>query len=153
MAILAGTEMTLSVLNAVFATEPERLFFWPAAIIPLPSAPTGVINRHVMKTTNKNDKQTTTSGFAIELTESTQLSLAMLIAEDEEGQYEPVAVVATIGEAREIAESDLRGRMRRLERGDDPGLCPYVYKVWANGIDGFYRIAVEVPSASVPSGR
>ena len=43
--------------------------------------------------------------------------------------------------------------MRRLERGEDPGLCPYVYKVWANGIDGCYRIAVELPSASMPSGR
>jgi len=77
----------------------------------------------------------------------------MLIAEDEEGQYEPVAVVASISEAREIAESDLRGRMRRLERGEDPGLCPYEYKVWANGIDGYYRIAAELPSASMPNGR
>ena len=106
-----------------------------------------------MKTTTKNDNQTATTGFAIKLTESTQLGLAMLIAEDEEGQYEPVAVVATLGEAREIAESDLRGRMRRLERGEDPGICPYVYKVWASGIDGFYRIAGELPSASMPSGR
>jgi hypothetical protein len=87
------------------------------------------------------------------LTESTQLGLAMLIAEDEEGRYEPVAVVASIGEAREIAASDLRGRMRSLERGEDPGLCPYEYKVWANGIDGCYRIAGEWPSASMPNGR
>ena len=104
-----------------------------------------------MKTTNKNDKQTATKGFAIELTESTQLGIAILIAEDEEGQYEPVAVVASIGEAREIAESDLRGRMRRLERGDDPGLCPYEYKVWANGIDGDYRIAITLPASSLPA--
>jgi hypothetical protein len=104
-----------------------------------------------MKTTNKNHKQTATKGFAIELTESTQLGLAILIAEDEEGQYEPVAVVASIGEAHEIAESDLRGRMRRLERGEDPGLCPYEYKVWANGIDGEYRIAITLPASSLPA--
>jgi hypothetical protein len=53
-----------------------------------------------MKTTNKNDKQTATSGFPIELTESSQLVLGMLIAEDEERRYAPVAVVASIGEAR-----------------------------------------------------
>jgi IPT/TIG domain len=44
------------------------------------------------------------------------------------------------------------GRMRRLERGDDPGLCPYAYKVWANGIDGDYRIAIELPAATMPTG-
>ena len=125
----------------------------PAAIIPLAFCAHRSDESSCMKTTNKNDKQTATKGFAIELTESTQLGLAMLIAEDEEGQYEPVAVVASIGEAREIAESDLRGRMRRLERGEDPGLCPYEYKVWANGIDGYYRIAAELPSASIPTGR
>jgi hypothetical protein len=73
----------------------------------------------------------------------------MLIAESEDGQYEPVGVVASIGEAREIAESDLRGRMRRLERGGDPGMCPSAYKVWANGIDGDYRIAIELAAAGL----
>jgi hypothetical protein len=68
--------------------------------------------------------------------------LAILIAEDEEGNIEPVALASTINEAKEIAASNLRGRMQRLERGEDPGLCPYVYKVWAPGIDGGYRIAV-----------
>jgi len=48
----------------------------------------------------------------------------MLIAESEDGQYEPVGVVASIGEAREIAASDLKGRMRRLDRDQDPGLLP-----------------------------
>jgi len=57
----------------------------------------------------------TYNGFAIPLKPDTDLGLAMLIAEDEDGQYEPVAVVATINEAREVAESDLRGRKRRLE--------------------------------------
>ena len=68
-------------------------------------------------------------GFAIPLQPDTDLGLAMLIAEDEEGNHEPVAVAGTINEAKELAESDLRGRMRRLERGDDPGICPYTYKL------------------------
>ena len=90
-------------------------------------------------------KQTTTyNGFAIPLQPDTQLGLAMLIAEDEDGQYEPVAVASTINEAKELAESDFRGRMRRLGRGDEPGLCPTVYKVWAQGIEGGYRIATEI---------
>src|SRR5450759_1093921 len=90
-------------------------------------------------------KQTTThNGFAIPLQPDTDLGLAMLIAEGEDGQHEPVAVVGTISEAREAAESDLRDRMRRLERGEDAGLCPTQYKVWARGIDGTYRTACEM---------
>jgi hypothetical protein len=92
----------------------------------------------------RSSKQTTTyAGFAIPLQPDTDLGLAMLIAEDEEGHHEPVAVATTINEAKEIAESDLRGRQRRLERGDDPGLCPYIYKLWARGIDGSYLLAHE----------
>jgi hypothetical protein len=33
--------------------------------------------------------------------------------------------------------------MDGLERGESP-LCPYVYKVWARGIDGEHRIACEI---------
>ncbi len=81
------------------------------------------------------------NGFAIPILPDTQLGLAMLIAEDEEGHTQPVAVASTIDEAKELAHSDLAGRTRSLERGDDPGICPYEYKVWAQGIDGDYRIA------------
>ena len=81
--------------------------------------------------------------------DTTNLGLAMLIAESEDGQYAPVGVVASIGEAREIAESDLKNRSRRLKRDQDPGLCPYTYKVWANGIDGDYRIAVELTATKL----
>jgi hypothetical protein len=84
------------------------------------------------------------NGFAIPLQPDTQLGLAMLIAEDEEGHHEPVAVANSINEAKEIVESDLRDRMRRLEGGDDPGLCPYTYKLWARGIGGGYRVAYEI---------
>ena len=70
--------------------------------------------------------------------------MAMLIAEDEDGRHEPVAIASTINEAREIAECDLRRRMRRLEHGEDPGICPTTYKLWARGLDGDYRIACEI---------
>ena len=83
------------------------------------------------------------NGFSIPLQPDTDLGLAMLIAESEDGQYEPVAVVANVGEAREVAQQDLQGRMDRLEHGESP-LCPYEYKVWARGIDGDYRIAYEI---------
>ena len=81
----------------------------------------------------------TYNGFAIPLQPDTDLGLAMLIAESEDGHNEPVAVVGTINEAREAAESDLRDRMRRVERSEKVGLCPAVYKLWARGIDGSYR--------------
>jgi hypothetical protein len=102
----------------------------------------GVRENHQMARTSKQPK--TYNGFAIPLQPDTELGLAMLIAEDEEGHYEPVAVVVSIAEAREIAASDLRGRMRRLEREEDPGLCPYLYKVWARGIEGTYLLASDL---------
>ena len=89
-------------------------------------------------------KTTTYNGFAIPLEPDTELGLAMLIAEDEDGHYEPVALAATINEAKEIAESNLRSRMRSIERGEDAGLCPVRYKLWARGIDGDYRLAHEI---------
>lgn len=94
-----------------------------------------------MKNTTKSKQ--TYSGFAVEITDNTDLGLAMLIAESEDGCYEPVAVVANIGEAREIAQRDRRSRMKRLEHGES-SLCPYAYKVWARGIDGDYRIICEI---------
>jgi hypothetical protein len=92
-----------------------------------------------MKRTTKQQKSY--NGFAIPILPDTQLGLAMLIAEDEDGHTQPVAVVSTINEAKEIAESDLAGRMRRVERNQDAGLCPHQYKVWAQGIDGDYIVA------------
>jgi len=82
----------------------------------------------------------TYNGFAIPLQPDTDLGLAMLIAESDDGQHQPVAVVGTISEAREVAESDLRDRMRQLEEGEEP-FCPSVYKLWARGIDGTYQLA------------
>jgi len=93
----------------------------------------------------------TCNGFARPLQPDTQLGLAMLIAEDDEGPYKPVGVVISVNEAREIAASDMRDRMRRLERGeDDAGLCRYEFKVWAQGIDGDYRVASTVNATSLP---
>ena len=92
---------------------------------------------------NATKNQNKHNGFAIEITDSTDLGLAMLIAESEDGQYEPIAVVGNVGEARELAADDFRSRMERLEAGGDP-ICPHAYKVWARGIDGEHRIACEI---------
>ncbi len=101
----------------------------------------------------RNRKQQTrmnaTPGFAIEIKDDTELGSAMLIAEDEEGHYEPVASIININEGREIAQSDMRRRMRQLERGNDPSICPYYYKVWATGLDGDYRVAAELLATSL----
>ena len=51
--------------------------------------------------------------------------------------------MASINEAREIAASDLRGRMKQLERGGEPA-CPERYVVWAQGSDGSYRQVKEI---------
>jgi hypothetical protein len=91
------------------------------------------------------DKKTSlTKGFAIPLLPDTELGLAMLIAEDEEGYHEPVSVVGTIGEAEQIAKDDFRNRMRGIETGECQALCPLVYKLWARGIGGVYQLAHEI---------
>ncbi len=68
----------------------------------------------------------------------------MLIAEDDDGNTQPVRVASTISEAKEMAESDMRERMRKLERGQDAGICPTCYKLWARGIDGEYILAATI---------
>jgi len=94
----------------------------------------------------RNTKRTNTNatpGFAIEIKDNTELGLAMLIADLGDGHYLPIGVVVSIDEAREIAASDMRGRMRDLEAGETPA-CPESYVVWAQGLEGDYRLAHEI---------
>jgi predicted HTH domain antitoxin len=79
----------------------------------------------------------------IEIRDDAELGLAMLIAEFSDGNYQPVAAVVSINEAREIAESNLRARMKELERGGEPA-CPERYVAWAQGTDGSYREVKEI---------
>ena len=81
-----------------------------------------------------------TPGFAVRINDGTELGLAILVAEFGEGAYQPIGVVVSINEAREIAAGDMRGRMRDLEAGKSPA-CPEGYVVWAQGLDGDYRVA------------
>jgi hypothetical protein len=95
----------------------------------------------------KHSPNDQTPGFAIRLTEETDLGIAMLIAEDDAGAYLPIGPVSTIAEAREIAQHELRLRMQAVERGEEP-LCPAVYKVWAMGVDG-YAVAAEFEASNL----
>ena len=79
----------------------------------------------------------------MEIKDDANLGIAMLIAEFGEGNYQPVAAVSSINEVCEIAASDLRGRMKHLERGGEPA-CPERYVVWAQGSDGSYRQVKEI---------
>ena len=94
----------------------------------------------------RQKNQTNYNGFAIPLQPDTDMGNAVLIAEDDDGGYAPICVVATISEAKEMAQSDFRGRMRLTELGADAGLCPVRYTVWARGLGGEYRIAIEIPA-------
>lgn len=57
------------------------------------------------------------NGFAFPLEPNTPLGIAMLIVEDEEGNYEPIRTVATINEAKELAGIDFRERLQRVDDG------------------------------------
>ncbi len=98
-----------------------------------------------MARTNKTNKTEATPGFAIKLTDTTDLGLAMLIVEGEDGSYEPLGIASSINEAREMAAHDLACRTRDLERGKEP-MCPAIYKVWAQGLEGTYRVAATFPA-------
>jgi hypothetical protein len=91
------------------------------------------------------DKQMANAGNErrIEIKDDTNLGLAMLIAEFGDGNYQPIAAVVSINEAREIATSDMRARMKELDRGGEPA-CPKRYVVWAQGHDGSYREVKEI---------
>jgi len=71
------------------------------------------------------------------------LSIGILIAESETGQYEVLGPVSTINEGIEIARHDYRHRLKTLDQGGDP-MHIEVYKVWARNYDGEYAIAFEI---------
>jgi hypothetical protein len=81
----------------------------------------------------QSDESVRSEGMAnaqtIEIKDDANLGLAMLIAEFGEGNYRPISVVSSTNEAREIAASDMRARMKELERGGD-STCPERYVVW-----------------------
>jgi len=67
-----------------------------------------------------------------QLAETTDMGMAMLIAEPKTSGYRPVSLVSTIREAREIAASD-------SSRSGET-----VYKVWARSHDGSYQVVYEI---------
>ena len=125
--------------------------------IDLASGPPGVMNGDAMKNTTQRDERNktrsfraafaardraeATPGFAIQILRDTELGIATLIVEDEEGHYEPVNYASTLAEGFEMAKEDLRNRQKNLMADKDPGLCPWEYKVWARGLDGKMVVA------------
>jgi hypothetical protein len=88
--------------------------------------------------------QTTTNQTTTPIDEQDELGFGtMLVAESDEGGYEPVAMVSTIREARELADENLRIRMSELENGGQP-MCPVRYVVWGRGDFGTYRIICTI---------
>ena len=83
------------------------------------------------------------SAKTVEIKHDANLGIAMLIAEFDGGNYQPISAVVSINEAREIAASDMRARTKDLERGGEP-VCPERYVVWAQATDGSYRQAKEI---------
>ena len=88
-----------------------------------------------MARTKRHTAMNATPGFAIEIKDDTELGLAVLVAEFGENNYQPIGVVVSINEAREIAAGDMRGRTPA---------CPETYVVWAQGLDGDYRVARRI---------
>jgi hypothetical protein len=96
-----------------------------------------------LKRSQRSTPKNATPGFAIKIEDDTELGLAILVAEFADGTYQPIGVVVSINEAKEIAESNMRYRMRELERGGAPA-CPERYKIWAQGLGGEYITSKEI---------
>jgi hypothetical protein len=77
-----------------------------------------------------------TAGFNMTISRQTNLGMAMLILEDEEGHYEPINLASNIDEAHEMAISDAQ------HSGPD-SLCSYVYKLFATGNGGKQQLVAE----------
>ena len=77
--------------------------------------------------------------------ESAELGFGtLLVAEDEEGGYEPVALVSTRREARELAAEDFRTRLADVENGESP-LCPDRYAIWVRRSAGYTVLTAIEP--------
>ena len=99
-----------------------------------------------MRNTKKNTTPAT-PGFACEIKEDTGLGYAMLIAVFGDNTHQPIGIAGNIGEAREIADCDLK-RRRRLNAIGGQGTAPIPtgYRVWARGRGGEYKVAATLPA-------
>lgn len=61
----------------------------------------------------------------------------MLIAEFEDGTYQPIADIIA-EEARTMIDDDIRWREREMLRGKDVPV-PVVYALWDRGRSGYFR--------------
>lgn len=67
----------------------------------------------------------------------------LIIAESEEGGYEPVGEAVNSQEACEIAASDMRRRKKELEAGQAP-MCPFQYNLWGRNRDGSFKPLAQI---------
>ena len=72
---------------------------------------------------------------AIQIAETTDLGIAMLIAEFRSGEYVPISAVGSLREAREIAQQHFSA----MSHAKKPQ-----YRVWARGWKGAYESVAEI---------
>jgi hypothetical protein len=65
------------------------------------------------------------------------MDIKILICEDAEGNYVPIACIFTVAEGKEIAVNDMKARMAAVESGKSP-FCPENYFIWMRGATGDY---------------
>jgi hypothetical protein len=80
--------------------------------------------------------------------DNTDLGMAILIVESEDGEYEPVSVIGSLSEASEMARLDMQRRIREAEAGETP-MWPAIYKVWTRRANGDYSVACTIDALSL----
>ena len=100
----------------------------------------GVTNAHVMRI---NMTSQTTLSAPYQAVFNKYLYSALLIAEAEDGGYEPISPISTMNEVIEMAQQNFHLRTKELEQGRKP-MCPTGYAIWARGHDGAFQRIHEI---------
>ena len=81
----------------------------------------------------------------MEIDDNTELGYGcLLVAEDEAGGYEPVALVSTLREAHDLVTEDFRLRLADVESGN-ACLCPARYAIWVRRSRGYTVLTAIEP--------
>ncbi|MEP7354742.1 MAG: hypothetical protein ABI824_16050 [Acidobacteriota bacterium] len=73
-------------------------------------------------------------------TPNNDLGTALLVIEFEGGAHQPLALVSTLAEAREIVEYNFGSRARNANES----ACPTTYRLWARDDRGEFQPTTEI---------
>jgi hypothetical protein len=68
----------------------------------------------------------------------------IVIAVDQDGEFEVIGEAGSLYEARELKAENMRRKMADVEAFKDPGICPLVYQFYRRGMGLAWEMVQEV---------